>query len=51
MSKYIGQADGTAKRIASNSDNAVLEAPEDGKQYFRKDKGWDEFNETPFVKK
>jgi hypothetical protein len=51
MSRYIGQSGGTAKRIASNSDNSVLEAPLDGEQYVRKNGDWDLFEEDQFVKK
>jgi hypothetical protein len=42
LSKYIGKADGTAERVAGNSTSSVLEAPDDGKQYVRKNKGWEE---------
>jgi hypothetical protein len=51
LSKYIGKSDGTAERIASNSDLSVLEAPIDGKLYGRKNEDWEVINEDGFVKK
>jgi hypothetical protein len=45
LSKYIGVKNGSTVvpvKIASNSSDSVLEAPDDGKEYARKNKDWTE---------